>query len=300
SHPHDPRHGKPELLEKYGAEDVATPTKITDATPSLPNTWLPIKPFFDGHPDLRDENKVFGVMDRRDEVTVRNEKGKEFACIENIDIQIGRVLETLEKMGELDNTYIVYTADHGIAVGKHAFMGKQNLYEHTFRVPMIVKGPGVAQNKTKSGYVYLMDMLPTLCDFAGIEAPEQIDGVSFKEVVAGDKEVVRDVVYGAYSGGTKPGIRTVKSGDWKLIKYDVMDGEVRETQLFNLKDNPEELMIEHHAKEVVSATGNKPKKRQIDLAEDSRYSKKLQEMEALLLKEMVKQGDPYRLWNQEQ
>ncbi|MFI3306002.1 MAG: sulfatase-like hydrolase/transferase [Rikenellaceae bacterium] len=299
SHPHDPRHGKPELLEKYGAEDIPTPIKINAATPPLPLNWLPEKPFFDGHPNLRDECKVFGVMDRRDEVTVRNEIGKEYACIENVDIQIGRVLEALERSGELENTYIFFTADHGIAVGKHAFMGKQNLYEHTFRVPLIVKGPGVPADTRKSGYTYLMDILPTLCDFAGFDAPSELDGESFKEVVMGDKESVRESVYGVYSGGTKPGIRCVKSDGWKLIKYDVMDGAVRETQLFNLNDNPEELMIEHHSNEVVAATGNKPKKGQVDLAEDKRYSKKLAEMEALLLDEMNKQGDPYRLWNQE-
>ncbi len=299
SHPHDPRHGTPELLAKYGAKDVAEPTEITSATPSLPNNWIPAKPFPDGHPNLRDECKVFGVMERRDEVTVRNEIGKEMACIENIDIQIGRVLEKLEEIGELENTYIVYTADHGIAVGKHAFMGKQNLYEHTFRVPMIVKGPTVPANTKRSGYTYLMDVLPTLCDFAGINSPNDIDGVSFKSVAEGKQDRVRETLYGAYSGGTKPGIRTVKSEDgWKLIKYDVLDGTVRETQLFNLNDNPEELMAEHHTKEVVKATGNKPKKGQVDLAKDPRYSKKLAEMEALLLKEMETQGDPYRLWNQ--
>ncbi len=299
SHPHDPRHGKPELLAKYGAEDIATPTKITKDTPSLPNNWIPEKPFFDGHPNLRDECKVFGVMERRDEITVRNEIGKEYACIENVDIQIGRVLDVLEKMGELDNTYIFFTADHGISVGKHAFMGKQNLYEHTFRVPFIVKGPGVPKNTKKSGYTYLMDVMPTLCDFAGIEAPKDLDGKSFKEVIKGDKDAIRESVYGVYSGGTKPGIRAVKSNGWKLIKYDVMDSTIRETQLFNLEENPEELMVEHQAKDVVKLTGNKPKKSQVDLAEDPAYSEKLAEMEALLLKEMEDQGDPYRLWNQQ-
>ena len=62
------------------------------------------------------------------------------------------------------------------------------------------------------------------------------------------------VLYGAYCGGTKPGIRCVRKGDWKLIKYDTLDGKVRETQLFNLKSNPNELLIEHHAKEVVAKT----------------------------------------------
>lgn len=297
SHPHDARHGKPQLLAKYGAEDVKEPNKLNDKMPSLPLNWLPEKPFHDGHPDLRDECRVYGVNTRRDEIVVRNEKGKEFACIENIDIQIGRVLEALERTGELENTYIFFTADHGIAVGKHAFMGKQNLYEHTFRVPFLISGPGITKNTKKTGNIYLMDVLPTLCDMAGIEIPA-VDGKSFKEVLTGKKEQVRDVLYGAYSGGTKPGIRCVKSGDWKLIKYDVLNGKVRETQLFNLKENPNELLIEHHDEKIVKLIGNKPGKKQKDLAEDSKYSKKLAEMEILLEEQMKEMGDPYRLWNQ--
>lgn len=298
SHPHDPRHGKPELLEKYGAADVAHPTSVGESAPSVPINWLPEKPFHDGHPDLRDECKVSGVMERRDEITIRNEKGKEFACIENIDIQIGRVLEALEATGELENTYIIFTADHGIAVGKHAFMGKQNLYEHTFRVPFIVSGPNVKKNKMAVGNTYMMDLLPTLCDLAGIEAPSTVDGKSFKAVLEGKQKSIRETVYGVYSGGTLPGQRCVKSGDWKLIKYDVLDGTVRETQLFNLKENPNELMIEHFSPEVIAITGNKPKANQVNLANDPRYADKLAEMEALLLEQMKSMGDPYRLWNQ--
>jgi hypothetical protein len=77
-----------------------------------------------------------------------------------------------------------------------------------------------------------------------------------------------------------------------------MDGQVRETQLFNLKENPNELIIEHHSKEVVKKTGNQPNKKQINLAKLSRYSEKLVEMEELLLKEMVRLEDPYRFWDQ--
>jgi hypothetical protein len=109
---------------------------------------------------------------------------------------------------------------------------------------------------------------------------------------------VRDVLYGVYNGGTKPGMRCVKQGDWKLIKYDVLDGKVRETQLFNLKDNSEEFLAEHHSPDVAALTGNAPLKHQKNLASDPRYADKLQEMESLLLAEMRRLEDPWRLWNQ--
>jgi choline-sulfatase len=103
-----------------------------------------------------------------------------------------------------------------------------------------------------------------------------------------------------YSGGTKPGIRSVKKGDWKLIKYDVLDGSVRETQLFNLAENPNELLQQHHDPSVVRLTGYTPTPNQVNLADDPKYAEKLKEMEALLLAEQERLDDPYRLWDQPQ
>ncbi len=293
SHPHDTRDGVPELLAKYGAVNHTDPNSLPPANPKQPplqNNWLPAQPFFHGHPGLRDEEKVSGVWKNRDEQTVRNELGREYACVENIDIQMGKVLKKLEEMGELDNTYIIYTADHGIAIGRHAFMGKQNLYEHTWRVPFIVKGPGIKPGRRVEGNIYLLDLLPTFCDLAGIEEPKTVEGLSFKPVLKGEKNTIRDVMYGVYAGGSKPGMRCVKKGDWKLIKYDLMDGTIHETQLFNLKENPNEYLPQHH----------KSGEMETNLAGNPKFAAKLKEMEALLLEQMKKYDDPYRLWDQPQ
>lgn len=291
SHPHDIRDGTPELLEKYGATNHTDQNSLPPANPKQPplqENYLNAHPFFHGHPELRDEERVSGVWKNRDEQTVRNELGREYACSENIDIQLNKVLAKLEASGELDNTYIIYTSDHGMSIGRHGLMGKQNLYEHTWRVPFIVKGPGLEAGKRVKGNIYLLDVLPTLCELAGIDAPETVEGISFVPVLKGEKEVVRDVMYGVYAGGTKPGMRTVKKGDWKLIKYDVMDGAIRETQLFNLAENPNEYLPEHHKSEEMHT----------NLANNPKYSAQLKEMEALLLEQMVFHDDPYRLWDQ--
>ncbi|MBU6302171.1 MAG: sulfatase-like hydrolase/transferase [Verrucomicrobia bacterium] len=301
SHPHDTRDGKPEYLAHYGAVNHADPDSlpsINPAQPKLPPNWLPEKPFPDGHPGLRDETTVSGVWHRRDEATIRNELGRQFACAENIDTQVGRVIARLEAMGELANTYIVYTADHGIAIGRHAFQGKQNLYEHTWRVPFIVKGPGIQAGARVQGNIYLLDILATFCDLAGIPAPETNEGLSFRKVLQGGEPMVRDVVYGVYNGGTKPGMRSLRMGDWKLIEYDVLDGTVRRSQLFNLKENPNEWVSAHHRPEVRRATGIDPAEPQRDLSEDPVYEGKLREMRDRLLVEMRHWEDPYRLWNQ--
>ena len=291
SHPHDTRDGTPELLAKYGAVNHTNKNVLPLANskqPALPINYLSAHPFHHGHPGLRDEVSVSGVWEKRDERTIRNELGREFACSENIDIQVGRVLRQLESMGELENTYIVYTADHGMAIGRHGLQGKQNLYQHTWRVPYIVRGPGIQAGSRAAGNVYLLDSLATICDLAGVKAPESSEGISFKPVLAGKQQTVRDTLYGAYCGGTKPGMRCVKQGDWKLIKYDVMDGQVRETQLFNLAENPHEFLKEHGRESAMET----------NLAADPTHAEKLAEMESLLLAEMRRLNDPYRLWNQ--
>ncbi|MDB4353504.1 sulfatase, partial [bacterium] len=121
---------------------------------------------------------------------------------------------------------------------------------------------------------------------------------SFGAVLDGERDTIRDVLYGVYCGGTKPGMRCVKKGDWKLIKYDVMDGAVQETQLFNLQENPHEFLEQHHKPAVNSLTGEIPEMHQRNLANDPRYSAKQKELEALLLSEQRRLDDPYRLWDQ--
>lgn len=287
SHPHDPRPGPPELMAKYGAvnhKDKTKPVALNPKAPALPANYLPEHPFHHGHPNLRDEVAVDGVWEWRDEATIRNEIGRQYACSENVDIQIDRVLKKLEAMGELENTYIFYTADHGMAIGRHGLQGKQNLYEHTWRVPFIVKGPGIKPGSRADGNIYLLDVLGTMCDLTGVEKPASVESISFRPVLEGKKDTIRSVMYGAYCGGTKPGIRSVRRGDWKLIKWDVLDGEVRETQLFNLKANPNEFLDRDGMER--------------DLAEDPDYADVRKEMEGLLLKKMERHGDPYPLWDQ--
>ncbi|MEM8912747.1 MAG: sulfatase-like hydrolase/transferase [Planctomycetota bacterium] len=301
SHPHDTRDGRPEYLAEYGAvnhTDPDEPPALHPNQPVLPENYLPEHPFHHGHVNLRDEENVSGVWKRRDPATIRNELGRQFACSANIDEQVGRVIGHLESTGLLDQTIVIYTSDHGMAIGRHGLQGKQNLYEHTWRVPMIVRGPGIAPGTRANGNVYLLDLIATICELTGVEPPATNEGLSFAPVLHGKTDTVRDVQFGVYCGGTKPGMRAVKQGDWKLIEYDVLDGTVRRTQLFNLAENPSEFLIEHHSRDVVSLTGVSPERHQVNLADDPRYADQLAAMRALLLDQMELHHDPYRLWNQ--
>jgi len=291
SHPHDTRDGKPELLAKYGAtnhEDSKNPPVLNSQQPSLPENYLPMHPFDNSDAKIRDEIAVSGVWANRDEASLRNEIGRQFACIENIDIQIGRVLKKLKLMGQLDNTYVVYTADHGMSIGRHGLMGKQNLYQHTWRVPFIIAGPKIKAGSRVEGNIYLLDILATFCDLTDTTAPSTNEGISFRSVLEGKTQVVRDIVYGVYSGGGKPGIRCVKKGDWKLIRYEAPDRQINQTQLFHLTSNPNEFLNEHKRDDPM----------QRNLVTDPKYATQLTEMQALLLSEMRRLQDPYRFSDQ--
>jgi len=303
SHPHDVRDGKPELLAKYGAKNHSDKKSLPESNPKqpkLPSNYLPKHPFDNTHMQVRDEQAVPGVWGNRDKNTIRNELGREFACSENIDIQLGRVLAKLEAMGELENTYIIYTADHGMAIGRHGLQGKQNLYEHTLRVPFIVKGPGIkAGVRTKQG-MYLTDVLATVCDLAGVEKPETNEGLSMVPVLKGESKAVpgRETLYGLYSAGAKPGMRSVNHAGWKLIKYEDAKNNFSHTQLFNLTENPNEYIEQHSDPAVIKLTGVTPKENQTNLAADPKHAAKLKQMEELLLQQMVNLDDPYRFSNQ--
>ncbi len=295
SHPHDERDGTPELLARYGAvnhrsQEEAPP--LHPDQPLLPVNYLPAHPFDMTHANVRDEVAVSGVWTRRDVPTVRNELGRQFACSELIDQQIGRVLQRLQQSGELENTIVIYTADHGMSIGRHGLMGKQNLYQHTWQVPFIAAGPGIARGRRAPGNVYLLDLLSTLCDLSGVPVPESSEGLSMRSVLNGTAEQTRDLLYGVYSGGSKPGIRCLRRGDWKLITYQAPDRGVDEVQLFNLSSNPEEFLAEHQRPEVIAATGIQPLPDQTNLAGDPAYADRLEQMQALLQREMRRLGDP--------
>ncbi|MEP4077316.1 sulfatase-like hydrolase/transferase [Haloferula sp.] len=271
SHPHDTRNARdasnlPDLASRYGSFNTSDPASITlinPASPPAPINLLectpatfPAHPFDNGDLYVRDEDRADGIDRYRTEEVVRNESGRNFACVDWIDQQLGLVFDKLEDPNGdgdnsdsiIDNTYIVFTSDHGIAIGRHGLQGKQNLYEHTWKVPFIVRGPGIQAGSESDALVYLHDTFPTFCDLAGIDHPatlDQNDGMSFRDVLEGTSQTHRPSVYGTYSGGSKPGMRSVTDGRFKLIKYDVDGDATQVTQLFDLQTNPFELLPEH-------------------------------------------------------
>ena len=168
----------------------------------------------------------------RTEQAVRQHLFDYYAMISHMDHQIGRIFAALEESGEWDRTVIAFSSDHGLAIGSHGLFGKQNVYEDGMKPPLVFRGPGVAQGESDA-FAYLFDIYPTLCDLAGVDVPEGLDGRSLAPVIRGETDGVRDTVFLAYRDVQ----RAVRHGDWKLIRYPQVDM----TQLFNLADDPHEL-----------------------------------------------------------
>jgi arylsulfatase A-like enzyme len=131
-----------------------------------------------------------------------------------------------------EETILVYSSDHGLAIGSHGLMGKQNLYEHSMKVPLIMAGPGIPPGESAS-LVYLLDLFPTLCELAGAPLPEGIDGRSFGPVLRGETTTHRESLLFAYRNVQ----RAIRDPRWKLIVYP----QVNRVQLFDLESDPDEL-----------------------------------------------------------
>jgi arylsulfatase A-like enzyme len=216
--PHDPRGAAPEDLALYDRDAIR-----------LPANYLPLHPFDNGEMLIRDERLAPWP---REEAEIRRHLHEYWAMITGLDRNIGRVLRALRDTGQYDNTLIVFASDHGLAIGSHGLMGKQNLYEHSMKAPLIFAGPGIEPGASDA-LVYLFDIFPTLCELTGADVPEGLDGQSLASVVRGDSTEVRDTVLLAYRDAQ----RAVRQGNWKLIRYPQID----HTQLFDLATDPDEL-----------------------------------------------------------
>jgi len=218
--PHDPRSMPERFMEMYD------PDKI-----NLPVNFMEEHPFNYGARAIRDEQLA---PYPRTEAAVKKHIAEYYAMITHLDYEIGRVIESLEKSGKADNTIIVLAGDNGLAVGQHGLMGKQSNYEHSVRVPLIFCGPGVPQGLQLDNYAYLLDIFPTLCELAGFEAPASVEGKSLLPMMHNPQIKLRETLYFAYSDL----IRSVKDDRYKLLEY---TGKVRETQLFDLENDPFEV-----------------------------------------------------------
>jgi len=221
--PHDPRQSPKEYVDMYELDQIA-----------VPESFLPEYPYKDEigcSASLRDEKLA---PFPRTEYAVKVNRQEYYAIITHMDAQIGRILEKLEETGQADNTYIFFSADHGLSVGHHGLIGKQSMYDHSLRPPMIVVGPDIPSGEKRDMAVYLQDIMPTAIEYAGGVVPDYVEFNSLKSFIEGKSEQSSyPEVYGAYTDRQ----RMIRVDDYKLIVYPYAG--VR--RLFNLADDPAEM-----------------------------------------------------------
>ena len=164
-------------------------------------------------------------------------------CIKSIDDGVGEVMNYLEKNGLLDNTVIIYTSDQGFYLGEHGWFDKRFMYEQSLRTPLLLRYPKEVKPGTiVKDMVLNLDLAPTLLDYAGVSKPADMQGESFRKLVAGKKVPWRDAIY--YHYYEYPAVHMVKrhygirTERYKLIHFYY---DVDEWELYDLENDPMEM-----------------------------------------------------------
>lgn len=216
--PHDPRQSPKEFVDMYPPSSI-----------KIPDNYMPEHPFDQGDHMVRDEQLASFP---RTKEAIQLHRSEYYAIISHADREIGRILKALEASGEMDNTYIIFTSDHGLAVGQHGLMGKQNQYDHSIRMPLVICGPGLVAGKKVDEMVYMQSLFATTCELSGIKIPESIDFGSLKNLMCNKNAKGEEYIFGAYRSFQ----RMIRSKDYKLIVYP----HINKIQLFDLKNDPNE------------------------------------------------------------
>ncbi|WOO39368.1 sulfatase-like hydrolase/transferase [Rubellicoccus peritrichatus] len=227
--PHDPRTPPDHWRARYDPRDIElTPNMIT--SPRTGDTPSGVYPLSDnGALSIRDE-LLLGTP--RDVSEIKRSIAEYYAMISDMDEWIGKIHEALEEIGAFDNTIVIHTADHGLAVGQHGFMGKQNSYQHSLHVPLLMSGPGIPQNNVVDGLCYQHDLHPTIEALAGLPAKSETFH-SLQPMLEG--KTGRSHLANAFSDTQ----RSIRDERYKLIEYHIEDQ--RRTEMFDLQEDPWEM-----------------------------------------------------------
>lgn len=220
--PHDPRQAPKKFVDLYPVDKIV-----------LPDSYLDEYPFKDAMgcgTDLRDEQLA---PFPRTPYAVKKHIQEYYASITHLDQQIGRILRALKESGKLENTYVFFTSDHGLSVGHHGLLGKQSMFDHSIRTPLIVAGPGIPKREKRDQQVYLQDIMATTYDLASIAKPEHVFFNSLLPLIRNKKKAGNyEQIYSCYMDLQ----RMVRTDRYKLIYYP----KINKTLLFDLQNDPRE------------------------------------------------------------
>lgn len=221
--PHDPRQAPQADLDRYPLERIRVPAS------ALPE--YPYAEAMGAGRTLRDERLA---PFPRTEQAIRTQIREYYALITHLDAQLGRIFAALEASGRAERTWIFFTADNGLAVGRHGLMGKQSMYEHSLRVPFIVAGPRVTANRRIATPIYLQDAMATTLALAHAPKPDRLYFHSLLPLLEDPRRgSFYPDIYGSYLSSQ----RALVHEGYKLILYPT----AKAARLFRLEGDPDEM-----------------------------------------------------------
>ncbi len=164
-------------------------------------------------------------------------------CIKSVDDGVGEVLDYLQEAGLDRNTIVIYTSDQGFYLGEHGWFDKRFMYEESFKTPLLMRYPGEIKPGTKiERLVQNLDLAPTFLDYAGVTIPDEMQGMSFRDLVSGKTDEWRDAVY--YTYYEYPSVHMVKrhygvaTERYKLMHFYY---DIDEWEMYDLENDPSEM-----------------------------------------------------------
>lgn len=219
--PHDPRNPPMEDREVYYAN-----------RPPLPENFMPSHPFNNMPQTVNGRDESLAPWPRP-EGMIRDQLCEYYGLVSHLDRQVGRILDAIDSGPNKDNTIVIYTADHGLAMGSHGLLGKQNVYEHSMRCPLIVRGPAIPAGIETEQLTYLHDCFATICTMAGCEVPASVDSRDLSVLWKEPGGKIHDYVVLPFQDVQ----RAITDGKWKLHLYPKVNHEL----LFDLEGDDAEL-----------------------------------------------------------
>jgi len=226
--PHLPFNAPKKYWDLYNPEEIKladNPYMPEGAPEAAMNEWLELRDMYEGIPS---DGPVSDELNRE---LVHGY----YACVSYVDAQIGRLLDRLTELGLDKNTIVVLWGDHGWHLGEHTLWCKHSNFHKTLRTPLIIAAPGFEKGKYTEAMTEYVDIYPTLCDLAGLDIPEHLDGISFKSVLKDPSTSVKDAVYCRYIEG-----ESVVTKHYTYTEWSNLSGEKYARMLYDNENDPEE------------------------------------------------------------
>ena len=218
--PHDPRNPPEEYRQRYYKN-----------RPPLPKNYKALHPFRTVKFTTQGRDEGLAAWPR-EKAVISDQLCEYYGLVTHLDQQVGRIVDAVEQSEHADNTIIIYTADHGLAMGSHGLLGKQNVYEYSMKSPLIISGKAVPKGES-TAFNYIHDLYATLCDYAAVPLPPEVDAKSLRPLMEGKTKEIHEAVFLAFQDVQF----AINDGRWKLHVYPKIDHYL----LFDLQNDPHEL-----------------------------------------------------------